>query len=74
LGRDSWKDDVMNKQIEREYMKKEKTHWYDEGLHKTYGDDNNGLIWGIDYIDDDDQVIECEWFKTKQERNKKINE
>jgi len=55
-------------------MKKEKTYWYYEGLHKTYGDDNNGLIWGIDYIDNDDQVIECEWFKTKQERNKKINE
>ena len=51
-------------------MKKEKTHWYDEGLHKTYGDDNNGLIWGINYIDGD-EVIECEWFKTRQERNKK---
>ena len=51
-------------------MKKEKTHWYDEGLHKTYGDNNNGLIWGINYIDND-EVIECEWFKTRQERNKK---
>jgi len=52
-------------------MKKEKTHWYDEGLHKTYGDNNNGLVWGINYIDDD-EVIECEWFKTRQERNKQI--
>jgi len=52
-------------------MRKEKTHWYDEGLHKTYGDNNNGLIWGINYIDND-EVIECEWFKTRQERNKQI--
>ena len=52
-------------------MKKEKTHWYDEGLHKTYGDNNNGLVWGINYIDDD-EVIECEWFKTRQERNKQM--
>jgi len=52
-------------------MKTEKTHWYDEGLHKTYGDNNNGFIWGINYIDNE-EVIECEWFKTRQERNKKI--
>ena len=52
-------------------MEKEKTNWYDEGLHKTYGDNNNGLIWGINYIDND-EVIECEWFKTRQERNKQI--
>tara|TARA_R100001086_G_scaffold1259_2_gene788 strand:+ start:25 stop:195 length:171 start_codon:yes stop_codon:yes gene_type:complete len=52
-------------------MKKEKTYWYDEGLHKTYGDNNNGYIWGINYIDND-EVIECEWFKTRQERNKQI--
>jgi len=52
-------------------MKIEKTNWYDERLHKTYGDNNNGLIWGINYIDND-EVIECEWFKTRQERNKQI--
>ena len=51
-------------------MKTEKTHWYDEGLHKTYGDNNNGFIWGINYIDNE-EVIECEWFKTRQQRNQK---
>tara|TARA_R100000664_G_C2708070_1_gene105881 strand:+ start:573 stop:749 length:177 start_codon:yes stop_codon:yes gene_type:complete len=58
-------------------MKKEKTYWYDEGLHKTYGDNNNGFIWGINYLDKQEdwfEVIECEWFKTRQERNRKINE
>jgi hypothetical protein len=31
------------------------------------------VLWyyGINYIDND-EIIECEWFKTKQERNKKI--
>ncbi len=48
-----------------------KTNWYDEGLNKTYGDDNKGFIWGINYIDKD-EVIECKWFKTRQERNKAI--
>ena len=28
-------------------------------------------IYGINYIDND-EVIECKWFKTKQERNKEI--
>jgi hypothetical protein len=48
-------------------MKKEKTYWYD----LKPNDDNKGFIYGINYIDND-EVIECEWFKTKQERNKKI--
>ena len=49
-----------------------KTHWNDEGLHKFYGHNNNGLIWGINYIDEDlDQTVECEWFKTRQQRNQK---
>ena len=49
-----------------------KTHWYDEGLHKTYGNNNNGFIWGINYINND-EVIECEWFKTRWERNYEFN-
>tara|TARA_Y100000296_G_scaffold6804_1_gene8200 strand:+ start:613 stop:798 length:186 start_codon:yes stop_codon:yes gene_type:complete len=50
-----------------------KTHWNDEGLHKFYGHNNNGLIWGINYLDEDlDQTVECEWFKTRQERNQKF--
>jgi hypothetical protein len=48
-------------------MKTEKTYWYD----LKPNDDNKGFIYGINYIDND-EVIECEWFKTKQERNKKI--
>ena len=42
-------------------MKKEKTYWYD----LKPSDDNKGFIYGINYIDND-EVIECEWFKTRQ--------
>ena len=49
-------------------MRKEKAYWYD--LKPI--DDNNGFVYGINYIDDD-QIIECEWFKTKQERKKQLN-
>lgn len=48
-------------------MSKEKTYWYD----LKPSDNNKGFIYGINYIDND-EVIECEWFKTKKERNKKI--
>ena len=51
--------EVINKQ------KKEKTYWYD----LKPSDDNKGFIYGINYIDND-EIIECMWFKTKQERNK----
>ena len=53
--------EVINKQ------KKEKTYWYD----LKPSDDNKGFIYGINYIDND-EIIECEWFKTKQERNKRF--
>ena len=49
-------------------MKIEKAYWLD---HKP-SDDNKGYIYGIYYIDEDlDETIECEWFKTRQERNQK---
>ena len=47
--------------------------WYNEELDKFYDTDkdNKGFIYGINYIDND-EIIECKWFKTKQERNKQI--
>ena len=49
----------------------EKTNWYDESLNKTYGHNNNGLIHGINYIENN-KIIECAWFKTKKERDEKM--
>ena len=33
-------------------------------------DDNNGFIYGIEYQDENENVIDIEWFKTEEERNK----
>ena len=50
-------------------MAKEKVNWYDEELDKFYGDNNKGLVWGIYcYIEED--IIEVNWFKTEEERDK----
>ena len=48
-----------------------KVNWYDEGLDKFYDTDkdNKGLIWGVYYLEGED-VIDVEWFKTEEERNK----
>jgi hypothetical protein len=56
-----------NKNRREKTMKKEKTYWYD----LKPSDDNDGFIYGINYIDND-EIIECKWFKTKQERNKEM--
>jgi hypothetical protein len=55
----------------------EKAYWYD---HKPF-DDNKGFIYGINYIncaynDDDNEnetgdIVQCEWFKTRIERNRR---
>ncbi len=40
-------------------------------------DNNNGLIYGIYWLDDNDEVVEVEWFGSEEERFeqvKKVNE
>jgi hypothetical protein len=36
-------------------------------------DDNNGFIYGIEHQDENENVIDIEWFKTEEERNRRIN-
>jgi hypothetical protein len=50
-------------------MSKEKAFWYD---HKP-NDNNDGYIYGINYIEDG-EIIDCQWFKTIKERNNKMKE
>lgn len=52
-------------------MEYEKVEWFNEELDKFYGDNNNGLIFGVYWLDGED-VIEVTWFKTEQEREKEI--
>jgi hypothetical protein len=42
-------------------------------LHKwdNKNDNNNGYIYGIYYLDND-EVVEVEWYKTEQERQETI--
>tara|TARA_R100001443_G_scaffold7950_3_gene17266 strand:- start:254 stop:445 length:192 start_codon:yes stop_codon:yes gene_type:complete len=37
-------------------------------------DNNNGYIYGINFLDDDDilNILDCMWFKTEKERQKVI--
>jgi hypothetical protein len=37
-----------------------------------FDDDNNGLIFGIHWLDNG-IVVDCEWFKTEEERQKCID-
>ena len=54
-------------------MKVELEFW--ENIKKDMGynenDNNDGYIYGIYYLDDDD-IIEVEWYKTEQERQEVI--
>ena len=36
-------------------------------------DNNNGYIYGIEYQDQEGNVIDIDWFKTEEERNTEIN-
>ena len=47
-----------------------KVNWYDEGLEEFYGHNNEGLVWGIYYYDENgSDVVEVEWYKTKMKRD-----
>lgn len=38
-----------------------------------FDDNNNGLIYGIHWLDEDSNVVDCEWFSTEEERQNCIN-
>jgi hypothetical protein len=47
-------------------------NWYNEELDKFYENnkpDNDGLIHGIYFYDNDNDHIETMWFKTEKKRN-----
>ena len=57
-----------------------KLNWYEEELHKFYttDKDNNGYIHGIALYEKDDiyleEMIDIQWYKTEQERDKELKE
>jgi len=51
----------------------ERVNWYNEELDKFYDTDkdNKGLIYGV-YSYDGENIVDVQWFKTKEEREKQI--
>ena len=47
-----------------------------EEARDMFGDDNIGLLYGINWLDGEGEdvfVVDCEWFKTKEERQEVID-
>ena len=36
---------------------------------EVFDDDNDGYVYGINYIDENNEIIEDEWYKTEWERD-----
>ena len=48
-------------------------NWYEEKLNEYYENDrpnNQGLIHGIYFYDENEERIETKWFKTEEKRNR----
>ena len=50
---------------------KRHVNWFEEELDTTYGDANDGYIYGI-YLYDGEDVIDVQWYKTEEERAKDL--
>ena len=53
-------------------MNIELINWADvKADSKLYAEDdnNNGYVFGYNLLDDFEQIIDCEWFKTDKERS-----
>lgn len=45
-------------------------NWFEEGLNNFYGDNNNGLVYGVYYYEDEEDFPqEVQWYATEQERD-----
>ena len=40
---------------------------------ETFDDDNNGYEFGINWLDEFGYVLDCEWFKTEEERQANLH-
>ena len=51
-----------------------KVNWFEEELDDFYGDDNNGLIYGVYSYDDNEEIYDVAWFKTEEEQQNYLME
>jgi hypothetical protein len=40
---------------------------------ECFDDDNGGLIYGINWLDDEDIITDCSWFASEEERQEEID-
>ncbi len=61
-------------QYDRELYQDVRTiNWFEAELHKFYGDNNNGFIYGIE-VQNLDSDYECTWFRNRLERDQQFKE
>lgn len=41
---------------------------------QVFDDNNNGLVYGVNYIDDSNEIADCEWFATEAERENAVKD
>ena len=41
--------------------------------NECFDDNNDGLTYGINWLDEDGNVMDCEWFATEGERQEAID-
>jgi hypothetical protein len=40
---------------------------------ETFDDDNEGYEFGINWLDEDGEVLDCEWFKSESDRQEALD-
>lgn len=39
---------------------------------QVFDDDNNSFVYGVNWIDEEGDIADCEWFKTEEERKNAV--
>jgi hypothetical protein len=35
---------------------------------QVFDDDNKGFVFGVNWLDEEGYIVDCEWFQTEEER------
>ncbi len=44
-----------------------------EEARELFGDENEGLLFGINWMDEDNNIVDCSWFASDSERQEEID-
>lgn len=48
--------------------------WFNEGLHKFYGHENDGFTHGIYLVDNGEDIIDVQWYFTQSKRDQELEQ